>query len=397
MIGRRFHKSDGLWLAGVLILLALQFRFPSLGADLSTDTWSNSPQGKLGIYLLSKRHAYDVSRNSNSLIAQAESLKDDQQWGGDVPTTLCLLGPARKPTAEEWDALLDWVAVGGQLVYATPADAEAIEIPRLGIKTIPSDSQDAPEYFRSGNELRLGDLEGTLTVDDEQFAWQSELELSGAAAEPLLTYEERIQAVRQRHGEGHVVVISGDSIFSNGYLLHERNPVLAWRLIEAAGEDPDWILFDEYLNSSGTPKMMSILFDMPIRPTTLQILLVVCLFCWFASHRFGPFLPESSEPRRNIVDHTDMMGNLMFRKKNGSHPLRIYLRQLIHQLRLKSNKGRERRILEPIAMRMGVPVEELIGTFKQSAAAARSNRCEKKSAARLIHKLSQIRAAATSK
>jgi hypothetical protein len=385
------------WLAGVLILLALQFRFPPRGADLASDTWSNSPEGKLGFYLLSKRHTDAVSRNTDSLIEKAASLKLDQEWVDEFQTTFCLLGPAREPTDDEWNALLDWVQVGGRLVYATPADAEPIEIPRLGLKTIPDDSQETVEYFLSGNELQLGEIHGTITVEDEQFAWQTELELSGAAAEPLLTYEDRIQAVRQRYGEGQVVIISGDSIFTNIYLLHERNPVLAWRLIEAAGADSDWIQFDEFLNNTGTPKMMSLLFDMPIRPTTLQFLLVVCLFCWFASHRFGPFLPESSEPRRNIVDHTDMMGNLMFRKKNGSHPLRIYLRQLIYELRLKQNKGRERRILAPIALRMGVPVEELIETFKQAASAARSNRCEKKSAARLIHKLSLIRAAATSR
>lgn len=397
MIGLRFQKSDLVWLAGILILLALQFRFPATGADLATDMWSNAPQGKLGFYLLSKRQVEDVTRSSHSLIDRAASLKEKQEWYGGSQATLCLLGPAREPTEEEWDALLDWVAVGGQLVYATPADSEAFEIPRLGIKTIPTDSVESAEFYLSGSELRLGELQRTLTVDDEEFAWQSELELSGAAAEPLLTYEDRIQAVRQRYGDGHVVVISGDSIFSNIYLLHEKNPVLAWRLIEAAGEDPDWILFDEFLNSTGTPKMMSLLFDMPIRPMTLQILLLVCLFCWFASHRFGPYLPESSEPRRNIVDHTDMLGNLMFRKKNGSHPLRIYLRQLINELGLKSHKGRERRILEPVALRMGIRVEDLIDTFKQAAAAARSNRCEKKSAARLIHKLAQIRAAAMSK
>jgi len=393
VIGLRFQKSDILWLAGVLILLGLQFRFPATGPHLASGTWSTSPEGKLGIYLLSRRQADEVERNLNSLVDRAASLKRYTVY----QTTFCLLGPVREPNEEEWNALLDWVAGGGRLVYATSANSKPIEIPKLGIKTLPDDSDEPAEYYETGSPPVLGDLQGTITVEDEQFAWQTELELSGPAAEPLLTYENRIQAVRQRYGRGQVVVISGDSIFSNIYLLHEENPVLAWRLIEAAGPDSDEIVFDEFLNDTGTPKMMSILFDMPIRPATLQMLLLVCLFCWFASHRFGPFLPENSEPRRNIVDHTDMMGNLMFRKKNGSHPLRIYLRQLIYELRLKQNKGRERRVLEPVAMRMGVPVEELIETFKTSSAAARSNRCDKKSAARMIHRLALIRAAAKSK
>jgi hypothetical protein len=187
-------------------------------------------------------------------------------------------------------------------------------------------------------------------------------------------------------------VVSGDSIFTNQYLAYGENSLLAWRIIEAAGGDGELII-DEYLNESGTPKMVQILFEMPIRPISLMSLAVICLYFWKQSHRFGPFLPESTLARRNIVDHTDMMGNLLFASREGSYPLKLYLRQLIQELGLKKHRGRERAVLEPIARRMNIDVEDLVKLFKEAAEAARSGDCDAKQSANFIRSLSRVREA----
>lgn len=385
---RRFQKTDLLWLTGILALLAFQFWYPEVGSRAVSDTWSNTASGKRAFYLLAQQESPDVSRNYDALEESVYWWSND--WDFGVRPTVCLLGPAREPTESEWQALLDWVSGGGRLVYATPAGTGEFKIPGV-IST--SDSADKGEKSTGLEGEALHDVLADSAENQDQFAWRQESTItSNSSIDTLLVSQGAVQAVRISRGAGTLVFISGDSIFSNEYLAYRQNPVLAWRLIEAAG-DTDWIVFDESLNDTGTSKMMGILLAMPIRPVTLLLLLVVCLYAWMLSHRFGPYLEESVEPRRNIVDHTDMMGNLLYNGRQGSHALKLYFRQLILELGLKSHKGRERRILEPIAVRMNRPVDDLVNLLGETAKAIRSNQCDRQTAADLIKRLSEIRAA----
>lgn len=383
---RQFHKLDAVWLVGVLVLLAAQFWFPDSGAGLYTDTWSNSARGKRAFYLLASQQTHSIRRNHDSLESLIGQLEWDSEWGATEPT-LCILGPTRNPTGEEWGRILEWVAYGGRLVYATTADAEPYTIPELVV------SLDKNEGMSSQNShAGMPDVITELSSEEEEYAWREEWNVSGEEIEPLLSYTGSVQVARRLWGDGVVVVVSGDSIFTNQYLAYGENSLLAWRIIEAAGGDGELII-DEYLNESGTPKMVQILFEMPIRPISLMSLAVICLYFWKQSHRFGPFLPESTLARRNIVDHTDMMGNLLFASREGSYPLKLYLRQLIQELGLKKHRGRERAVLEPIARRMNIDVEDLVKLFKEAAEAARSGDCDAKQSANFIRSLSRVREA----
>jgi len=311
-------------------------------------------------------------------------LEWDSEWGATEPT-LCILGPTRNPTGEEWSRILEWVAYGGRLVYATTADADPYTIPELVVSLDKKEGESSQD-----SHAGMPDVVSELSSEDEEYAWREEWNVSGEEIEPLLSYTGSVQVARRLWGDGVVVVVSGDSIFTNQYLAYGENSLLAWRIIEAVGGDGELII-DEYLNESGTPKMVQILFEMPIRPIALMSLAVICLYFWKQSHRFGPFLPESTVARRNIVDHTDMMGNLLFASREGSYPLKLYLRQLIQELGLKKHRGRERAVLEPIARRMNIDVEDLVKLFKEAAEAARSGDCDSKKSANFIRKLSRVR------
>lgn len=385
---RQFHKLDAVWIFGILVLLAAQFWFPDSGAGLTTDTWSNAARGKRAFYLLAAKQSESIRRNHDSLESLLGQLEWDSDWGNSEPV-LCILGPIRNPTDQEWSRLLDWVSYGGRLVYATGANAEPYAIPQLAISTAEGNAEGtSPE----SSVEEMPDVVTELSSADEEYAWREEWTIIGEQIEPLLSYSGSVQVARQYWGDGTVVVISGDSIFTNQYLAYEQNSLLAWRIIEAAGGDGELII-DEYLNDSGTPKMVQILIQMPMRPMTLMLIAVICLYFWKQSHRFGPFLPESTVARRNIVDHTDMMGNLLFISREGSYSLKLYLRQLIQELGLKKHRGRERAVFEPIARRMNVPVEQLVQLFKDSAIAARSENCDVKQSANYIQKLSEVRLA----
>ena len=393
MNANRFQKTDWIWLIGALVLLGMQFWLPPLRSGMQHDTWSASPEGKKAFYLLAREQTRSVSRNIKPILVRMQEMTKSYEFD----TTVCVLGPSRAPSETEWKAILDWVRGGGHLMYAVPYAAEEFEIAQLGLKTLSLEGEESPQFLRTASsEIRLGDLSGSISNDDEQFQWDSTLELSGAAAIPILLHEDTIQAVRQPWGRGEVTLIASDAIFTNQSLIYEDNAILAWRLLESAQNQTRQLIFEEYLDRSGAPKLLAVLFDDPLRSATIQVLLVVCLFCWYASHRFGPYLAESIEPRRNIVDHTDTVGNLYFQRRNGAHPLRVYLKQLIDELNLKQYKGREQQVLEPLAMKLGRPTQELFDLFKEAAQAVRSNFIDKKSAARLILQLSQIRHAAHS-
>lgn len=391
MAASRFLKTDFFFLAAVLILLALQIWFPPLRSGVPNDTWGTSADGKKAFYLLTERQRPYVSRNGEPI----ETFVREYSYGKD--TILCMLGPVRPPSSEEWSALLEWVHLGGRILYAVPSESEKFAIESLDIKTVALDGEERAEFQQpAARGFPLGDIDGRISSDDEQYLWNSARELSGPAAEPILLVDDTIQAVRQRYGAGQIVVVASDDIFSNRSLAYEDNDVLAWRLLEGVG-DASQVVFDEYLNSSGAPKMLAILLSPRFRPMTLQFVIVLCVYCWWRSHRFGPFRRESVVPRRNIVDHTDAMGNMLFRqKRSASYPLKIYLQQFITELNLRHYKGRERRILEPIAMRMGVDVEKVVKLLQQSSKAARSKSLERRTAAKLIARLARVREASRS-
>ncbi len=392
MHARRFHKTDALWLTLVVVAIALQFWFPPLRTGLQNDTWSTSATGKKAYYLLAQRLKPSVRRNGDPLERLAESLK--RSYSGD--TVVCILGPRRPPNDAEWRALLSWVRQGGRLLYAAPVDAEAFAIPDVEIRSLRPDDEESPRFVRPRDgKIQIGDLDTKLTEANDRFGWMTGNELSGPAAEPILLWEDSIQAIRQPYGQGMLVVVACDDIFSNEALTYGDNHLLAMRLLEAAGPSRS-VVFDEYLNASGAPKMLAILFDTRFRPLTLQCILLLVLYCWWRSHRFGPYLPESIAPRRNIVAHTDTVGNLIFRQRDAAHPLKIYLRQLVGELRLREHRGNERRVLEPIAMRMGMPLDQVLSLFQQSTAAVKTKNLDRRVAAKLIARLARVRAAARS-
>ena len=88
------------------------------------------------------------------------------------------------------------------------------------------------------------------------------------------------------------------------------------------------------------------------------------------------------------------MGNLYYKSKNGRAALRQYLKQLVAELRLKSFKGKEARILEPIAVRMGRSTAEIRQVLLRATKLMRVSNLNRKTAAEFIHKLSVIRQAA---
>jgi hypothetical protein len=280
--------------------------------------------------------------------------------------------------------LLEFVKNGGRILIAARDDKAAFEIPDTSIAVV----EDSP-----GDEV-----ETTLGVPpgSEGFYWTSSASIKGGGY-PLVTAGSN-QAVRFPIGAGSIIVVATDSVFSNEAMAHgdHSSAALAWRLVESGGPQRQ-IILDESLNQTGVPKAVGLLLHPPLRPVTVQILLALVLYAWWRNRRFGPLLPEAIRSRQNIVDHTDAAGQLAFRSKDGSIPLRSYLRQLVLELRLKSYRKQEDRVLEPIALRMGATTKEVKQTLIDAKRGSRTPRLDRRQAGELIRKLALIRKAARSK
>lgn len=390
MLRRPLHRSDLVWLGLIVAALALQWLLPDFRADVPTDSFRTGPRGRKALYLIADRLDYSVSRNFNSL---ATLLRRHEGYESD--TALLLLGPARAPTEREWQSLAAFVGAGGSLVFAASSDEPKFDARPFNVsgkelkRPVNIDGKGTPL------SLDLGDLQG-------KFSWQSRGELTAPGAQELVAADKSIQAVAKSHGAGTAVFVATDRPFDNRSLTWPDNAVLAVRLLEAAGWREN-LTFDESLNVSGTPKVVALLLDRPLRPFTLHLFALLAAFGWWRSRRFGPLLPPAVSARSDIVAHADAVGMLYYRARDGHPPLRAYLSQLTSSLKIRRLSGsREDRVLDPIARRLGRTVDDVKNTLRRANAAAKGTstngtppaKLDRAAAAKQIGRLAKIRRAA---
>lgn len=376
------------WPLGLFVLVGLHFWFPPTHRGTANDTLSVGEEGKKAFYLLVDSQTGSARRNLESL----ETFCQGHEW-----QTLCFLGPNREPSEAEWELLLDWVADGGQLLYAVPFEVfdrplaygeeklERIRIPRLRASFVPR-SIDAND-----------DFETPFEDDTTKLLWRSgaEIETSDPRAENLLVVDGSPQATRFRYGSGRIVLVATDEPFTNFELVVGDGGVFGYRLLETTGIGRE-VHFDESLNASATPKIVGILFDPALRPLTIQLLIVTWLFVWWGRERFGPPLLPRTPPHRDVVGHSDALGMLVHQSGDGAGALRAYYNQLIGELGLgRGTASRTDRALGPVARRLGVELDRVKEVLREAREACQVRQLSRRDAAKHIRRLAKLRRAAT--
>lgn len=360
----------GFWPLAVTVLLVLHVWFPDLGDDIFHDTYSNTAEGKRAFYRLIENYAVVTDRNQQPLSRVLPNISGD---------TLCILGPQRWPTEAEWDAILDWVSNGGQLVFACRGEDER-SIPRLDIRYLPRTSGDTPDDSLPPE---------TELVDRQATAWWTDGRLLAPDSDIVLSYDGTPQVAVKGYGRGRVVVSASPLIFSNQLLTYGDNPALAFRLLELAG-DVEFVTFDESLNKTGTPKTVALLFDDELRPISLQLMLLLVLYGWWNTLRFGPLLPTAAAARHNIVEHADALGVAYWRQQSGEGVLRHYLAALRGSLPKTASRSMSYAL---VAERLHMSAETIESQLNAAEKAARRSRLDRMTAAKIIRRLAPIRQA----
>lgn len=376
--------------AGLLLILSLHFWFPSWDRKPLHDTYSTERPGKKAFYLLSGRRFSQVKRNNSSPVGVIENLERNDIF--------CLLGPSRYPDKREWKVLLDWVRGGGSLIIAPRHDQPMLAIEELDLRVetrydFELDLHELLEEVKKQEEAEKAQVE-TILFGGGELKWKSSGKIVGENAEVLVKHGDEPQAVVKKHGAGRVLLVASDFIFSNESLAWKDNGILALRLLESVADPESDVVFDEYLNTIGAPKIVGLLFDPFMRPVTLQAVALLWVFAWCGSRRFGRAIPRIDSTRHDIADHTDALGNMYYRARDGQTALRYYFEQLRMELRLKYVSTSDGQALDALARRSGLNAQYLRDLLQRAETAAKAPLVRRKTAAGIIRELAALRHAA---
>jgi len=363
------RRPELIWLPLAALVLVLTIWWIPGASSVDTDSWSVAFGGKKVLYQSLRRLESDVSRSIDELIPQ-----------NSYADRILFLGPARYPSDEEWEQIHSAVMLGNSVVFAASRRDPYVDAKPFGVRVtspLPMLTEDADEGEDEGDDADEGDGEGTDEAQDnadaagnaenddedetadgpaddsaglsKMFApetiadtdliegnvhWRSsgDIEMDADDWDVLLSAESEPQIVRRRFGRGWFVLVASDDVFNNGSMVKPERALLAYRIIESAPTDGStW--FDETLNSSGVPKVLGILFDPLFRPVTLQLALIVILFGWLGSRRFGPIKQVTESRRRSIVEHAEAVGILYCRAGAGAHAVACQHEFLKQELR----------------------------------------------------------------
>lgn len=376
-----FGRAEAVFVGLLLLLLLSGFYWLPGSGEAVSDSFSVSLSGKKAFFSLAQRLIADVRRNTEKLQPPEDA------------STFCLIGPARYPDAREWQQLHQWVKGGGTLVFAARYEDPAAELGPFGLKVVPhmksadieSKEQDTPPTASGPG------LETDPELAEGRFDWPSEGWIQGASDEAWIPV--RLaglpQVVFQYVGEGEIVVVASDAIFTNGALVTPENGLLAFRILEHA-EAGGPLYFDESLNASGPPKVFGLLFDPPLRPITLQAMMAVLLFGWWGSLRFGPPVVLSQTIRRDITEHAVALGNLHFKVGTGGRLVASYLEHFRHELQLNYLAAAGQDIAATLARRSRLDREVTKSALGLASRTASQERVATAQAAAAVRALARI-------
>ena len=378
-----------LWLATLIGLLIVQVWSPFVGPTQVNDSYSVENSGRRAIYDLASERYASVERNHRPY---ARFVRDHAAANSAMPdTALCLLGPARYPTASEWKVLLEWIRAGGRLLIAADMTGTngGFEFPDMQLKV------ELPERKFVIKPQLASNVTTRLLAGPVKLQWRSQATLTAPAdAVVLVQADGQAQAVRVEHGRGWIVVLASDYVFSNESLdlAEADNVALAYRLLQLVGGSQErGIAFDEYLNGAAKPTIESLLLDDALRPLTTQFSVLLLIYAWLGTRRFGGLLPTSTPPRRDIADHTNALGNLYYKRNNSGGAVAMYLNQLRMELKLKAGGKLDKTVLERLARRTEEDVDRVRQILQGAETAAHSPMLSRREAARIIRQLAELR------
>lgn len=367
------------WLLLIALVVVLSFWWIPGDSTSNADTYSSEAEGKLAFYSSIRELHGTVRRSVDTLVPPTAD-------------TLVILNPARIPETAEWQQLYDFVNRGGSLVFVAATRSPNFSTGQFPVSLKSSASPDdiAVQLGNLGQDP-FEPVPARTSFESRLISWASAADFEVTdrfPTEVLVRTQSGIQAVRCHVGLGTAVFVASDIPFQNRSLIEDDTTLLTYRLFEAAYPSGE-ICFDESLNSSGTPRVLGILFTPRFRPLSLQLLLVTVLFGWWGSRRFGPAVLEKSSHRRAIVEHAQALGNMHFKVGSACHALRTYFEYF--RTTAQVPPGRLEKVAQTLAARSGVEQTEIERLLTETQNAIQNTNVSAGVVATLIQQLAALR------
>lgn len=259
-----------------------------------------------------------------------------------VPGDVLLLATEVRVLGEaDVSRLLEWVTQGGHLLFALPAtasDAPPLLLDWLGLAAeglpdcvhwrVPAtDASNATEATDAADATdatdTAGELCGTLGIeahDDRPVQWAI------PEAAPHL-------AMHVEYGRGSWTALPDFRFLSGRGLSEPPQAALAWALLDPLlGEGRVHLVYATEL----PPLYVLVLRDG--WPAWIPVLVLLLLWLWRRSQRFGPVLPLPSPHRRALLEHLHAAGEFALRRKRGTD-LHAVLKRRFHARLSRTHPG----------------------------------------------------------
>lgn len=264
-------------------------------------TYRGTPYGTLAFYTLLKETGRPVSR--------FESPWTDLEDSGVGTLIVVTPKPQHQPSAEEFRALEEWVAIGGKLVVVD----RQIELELEGsdddtglvISTEATAGDAIVPLFPSAFTRGVRELASTTYANVVRVEAERAVAHVGGPRGPVV--------VDVEYGLGHMTFVSESFFVQNNGIAEADNVVLALNLVEGLGPT-GLIAFDEYHHGHGIAGadggIRAYVAGTPIPWIVAQIGLIALLAAIGAGLRFARPVPLARERRTSNLEFVTSMAHI---------------------------------------------------------------------------------------
>lgn len=277
---------------------------------------------------------------------------------------------ARGQTGSQTDRLLAWVQGGGHLILVVDPraldDMDEVEGKTVGGSEDPLASAAGLRKILPGTSgvstgLDIEPPQGppTLSIDRPDYRlylqpgttvlWPAQTD---ADAGPLGSRTEPMARVAV--GLGWITLLSSAEIFDNDHIGQRDHAMLLWSLVQRGGAPVSALI----VFRDQPPTIWSLLWANAWTVVIgAGVLLVVWL--WSATGRFGPLLPEPAASRRSLVEHIAATGAYLWEHERHLVLLNSARRAALSRLGLDPRAPPGQAVIEAVAHETGATADEV--------------------------------------
>lgn len=259
------------------------------------------------------------------------------------PTTGTFIVPTNRyeMSAAQIRAMLRWVEQGGHLVVTPAARLRQREV----FDFVPNENEEAnvlPDQLlaqlgvmavypkRTGASAVPVDIDWPEANDFLQVDMPSWQRLHLAQAPALrLEDEQGVYLARFARGKGHVTVIASMQFLNNPEIGRYDHAAFLWQLAHLHGKGPVWLVFKDTM--PGLPAWLA----EHAWQALVSFGMLLALWLWRSSMRFGPLLPTPPLARRRLLEHIDASGRFLWRAGQAERLLKGVKQSLYRTLELR--------------------------------------------------------------